>query len=140
MSERLATERKSLQLELPAEAASLALIRAAVAAEAAELGMDRRAVGDLKAAVSEACANVVLHAYEQSRPGPIELELRGVGKGVLAIVRDFGAGFGPIDAIDSPRLCLGLPMIGALSWRFALTSARGAGTEVRIQMPLAAAG
>src|ERR1044071_2121962 len=52
-----------LFLRLPAEPQNVALVRQAVGSEAVALGMQGRGIEDLKTVISEACANVVLHAY-----------------------------------------------------------------------------
>jgi serine/threonine-protein kinase RsbW len=101
------------------------------------MGMDPSRTTDLKTAVSEACANVVLHAYpEADRPGPIEVELAPAKDGVIAVVRDFGGGLRPSASPRDNSLGLGLSLIGGLSDFFQLTSILGRGTEIRIQVSL----
>jgi anti-sigma regulatory factor (Ser/Thr protein kinase) len=132
---------RGLKLRLPAEPGSVSVLRQAVVAEAEKLGMDRPRIRDLKTAVSEACANVVLHAYiDADRPGPLEVELAPVDEGVVAIVRDCGGGLRPGASPRDSGLGLGLSLICTLSDFFQLTSIRGRGTEIRIQIPLSAVG
>jgi anti-sigma regulatory factor (Ser/Thr protein kinase) len=132
---------RGLKLRLPAEPGSVSVLRQAVVDEAEKLGMDPPRITDLKTAVSEACANAVLHAYaDADQPGPIEVELAPISDGVLAVVRDFGGGLRPSAAPRDSGLGVGLSLIGALSDFFQLTSILGRGTEIRIQIPLSAEG
>jgi len=51
------------------------------------------AVHDFDLALTEACANVVRHAYPKDAPGPVEIVLRLIpGEAVEAVVTDFGIG------------------------------------------------
>jgi anti-sigma regulatory factor (Ser/Thr protein kinase) len=135
------TAEPRLRLALPAAPGSVAIARRAVAEEAERVGMERSAVDDLRTAVSEACANVVLHAYPyEDSDGSLEVELSSVETGVDVVVRDHGGGIRPRLATRRPSLRLGLGLIGTLASTFQLTSVGGRGTEVRIQMPLAARG
>jgi anti-sigma regulatory factor (Ser/Thr protein kinase) len=132
---------RGLEIRLPAEPESVSVLRQAVVDEAEKLGMDRPRITDLKTAVSEACANAVLHAYaDADQPGPIEVELVPASDAVVAVVRDFGGGLRPSAALRDNGLGLGLSLIGALSNFFQLTSILGRGTEIRIQIPLRAEG
>lgn len=50
-------------------------------------------VHDFDLALTEACANVVRHAYPRDAPGPVEIVLRLIpGEAVEAVVTDFGIG------------------------------------------------
>jgi serine/threonine-protein kinase RsbW len=130
-----------LRLALPAAPESVSIARRAVAEEAERVGMGRTAVDDLRTAVSEACANVVLHAYpDEDSDGALEVELSSVESGVDVVVRDHGSGLRPRLTTRRPGLRLGLGLIGALASTFQLTSIRERGTEIRIRMPLADAG
>jgi serine/threonine-protein kinase RsbW len=126
-------------LEVAAEPANLALVREAVGARAVQLGMGESAIADLKTVVSEACANVVVHAYAgEVEPGVLEVEMAPAGHGLSVVVRDRGAGIHPGPEAGKPAsLRLGLLLIGALSCSFQLSSARGKGTELKMRMPLA---
>ena len=54
----------ALQLSLEARPENVAVVRQVLGGAAAALGMEGRAVDDLRLALSEACTNVVVHAYE----------------------------------------------------------------------------
>jgi serine/threonine-protein kinase RsbW len=140
MKERSSGE-DGLRITLPAKPKNVSVVRQAIASHAEKLGMKGSRVADLKTVVSEACANVVLHAYEDRRePGQLEVELTSGEGGLSVVVRDFGGGIRPRVSNPRPSLRMGLGLIGALSSRFQLISARGQGTEIRIQLPLSETG
>ena len=60
---------RELHLVLPARAENVIVVRQAVAGVGEALGIPAARVDDLKTVVTEACNNVVLHAYEGGR-GP----------------------------------------------------------------------
>jgi anti-sigma regulatory factor (Ser/Thr protein kinase) len=118
-------------LGLDARAENVSLVREAIAglADAVDLGA---ALDDIKAAVSEACNNVVLHAYEDGG-GPLEVELL-VSPGELAVlVRDHGVGTSaPVVApdLEFPARGIGLTVIASLADRSEVNAAPGHGTQV----------
>jgi anti-sigma regulatory factor (Ser/Thr protein kinase) len=127
----------TLHLSLPAQPDSVPEVRHAVASKAEELGMREERIDELKTVVSEACSNVVLHAYEdREEPGPLEVELVPEAERLDVVIRDFGSGIQPRPVGGRPSLRLGLRLIGALSSKFHLISTRGRGTEIRIRMAL----
>jgi anti-sigma regulatory factor (Ser/Thr protein kinase) len=124
---------------LPAQPDSVGVIREAVAERARELGLDRQRVDDLRTVVSEACANVVLHAYpDGSEERPLEVDLDRGKDGLKLTVRDKGCGVQPAPKGRARGLQMGLLLIGALSSCFQLRSRRGGGTELTLLIPLAA--
>ena len=126
-----------LELRLPAEAANVAVVRHAVAGLAEAIGMEPAAVADLKTVVSEACMNVVSHAYEpDDSPGLLAVEAHPEDEALVVVVRDEGAGIRPRVDPNHQSLRLGLPLIAALSDGFAISGAPGRGTEVTIRMAL----
>jgi serine/threonine-protein kinase RsbW len=126
-----------LRLSVPARAENVGVIRQALAGLGEAIGMDPGALADLKTAVTEACMNVVVHAYGDS-PGPLEVTaIPNNGDTVTVSVRDRGAGIQPRPATEeNPSLRLGLPLIAALSHGFEIAGGQGRGTEVRIHMRL----
>lgn len=125
-------------LTLPAEADNVAVVRQALAGLAEAIGLDEVHTADLKTVVSEACMNVVVHAYPE-RDGPMEISTWPDGDQLRVVVRDEGIGFQPRPADESgpARLRLGLPLIAALSDGFEIRGGPGRGTEVRITKRLA---
>lgn len=126
------TEPDRLFLSLPAERKNIGAVREAVDRAARDFGMQKGARNDLKTLVSEACANVVLHAYaDDDVDKPLEVEVTRRGDAVEVVVRDHGQG---VSARPDPKpssLRLGLLLVGAMASSFQLRSARGGGTELR---------
>ena len=128
-----------LRLNLPALPENVALVRAAVGEHAEAYGLGSAVIADLKTVVSEASANVVLHAYAgASEPGPLEVEMTRDSMSVKVVVRDRGRGIRPQPKSTHASLKLGLSLIGAISSRFQLRSARDLGTELSMDLPLPA--
>jgi anti-sigma regulatory factor (Ser/Thr protein kinase) len=110
-----------LELDLPADAASVGAARHAIAEYVAGSTVDRLAV---EIAVSEAVSNAVLHAYRDGTPaGRIAVRAR-FGDGLLHLeVADGGVGMAPRP--DSPGLGLGLPLIAQLAAQVEIVSEQG---------------
>ena len=125
---------------LPAKPENVAVVRHALAGLAEEIGMDEPGLADLKTVVTEACMNVVVHAYN-GRPGPLEVEAKADLDGLTVVVRDEGIGIRP-QADDSERdsLRLGLSLIAALSSSFSIAGGLNRGTEITMQVPLQGGG
>jgi serine/threonine-protein kinase RsbW len=125
-----------LLFSLPAIAENVAIVRHAVGGLAETLGMDPIAVADLKTIVTEACTNVVVHAYDDD-VGTLEVEVVADDAGITVAVRDQGSGIRPRTDLEESRLRLGLPLIASLSTNFAISGGIGRGTEVVMRMDLA---
>jgi serine/threonine-protein kinase RsbW len=118
-----------LVLSLPARAENVAVVRHAFGGVGEALSMSEQLVSDIKLAVTEACTNVVIHAYPD---GEGVMEVRAaVDEGALSVVvRDEGRGVVP--RADSPGLGLGLPLIATLTESLELGTGEDASTEVRM--------
>jgi anti-sigma regulatory factor (Ser/Thr protein kinase) len=128
-----------LRLNLPALPENIARVRAAVGDRAAAYGLGSSVIADLKTVVSEASANVVLHAYAGAAdPGPMEVEMTRDATRVRVVVRDRGLGIRPQPKSMHASLKLGLSLIGAISSSFHLWSARELGTELSMDLALPA--
>jgi serine/threonine-protein kinase RsbW len=126
-----------LRLTLPATAENVMVVRQAVAGLGEALGLPGSRIADLKTVVTEACNNVVLHAYDEV-PGPMRVYAEP-GEGALAIqVADEGHGFRP-RANEGPSLGLGLPLIAALSDSFEISGGAGQGSRTTIRFSYAPA-
>ncbi|MET0557301.1 MAG: ATP-binding protein [Solirubrobacterales bacterium] len=126
-------DRLGLLITIPAKPENVAVIRHAVAGLAEQLGMREPSVGDLKTVVTEACMNVVVHAYE-GEPGPLQVEARVEEEGLTVSVRDFGRGIRPTAGDERQSLRIGLTLIAALSSSFAISGGLNKGTEVRMHL------
>jgi serine/threonine-protein kinase RsbW len=122
-----------VRLRMPARPEGVAVVRQALAGMADALDFDAAVLADMKMAVSEACTNVVVHAYADS-DGVLEVEMTAEESGLTIRVRDHGAGIHPqvSQSRDVPALGLGLPLIAALTDSFELQGNAGKGTEVRM--------
>ncbi len=129
-------EQTGLLITLPAKPENVAVVRHAVAGLAERLGMEEPGIGDLKTVVTEACMNVVVHAYDDA-PGPLQVEVLPEDDALTVSVRDFGSGIRPRPNVDRPSLRIGLTLIAALSNSFEISGGFGRGTEIRMQLPLA---
>ncbi len=105
-----------LLLRLPALPESVPRARHAVRELCARLGVDPVVASDVELAVTEACSNVVLHAYPASgEAGGLEL-LADLREGELeVVVRD--QGIGVERRADSPGLGIGLTLIRKVASR-----------------------
>src|SRR5918996_1342673 len=91
----------SVQLTVPARAENVAVVRHAFAGLAAAMEMDPETIADLKTIVTEACMNVVVHAYE-GEEGPLEVRAWPENGDLVLTVRDYGNGVRPL--VDEPQL------------------------------------
>lgn len=123
-----AADGPTLAVEVPARPENVAFVRHAVAdlAERAAVPSGRR--GDIVLAVGEACANAVMHAYEDQPVGVLQVSGGVDGSRLRLVVADHGGGMGP--RADSPGLGLGLPLMASLSSSLELRPSPGGGTEV----------
>jgi serine/threonine-protein kinase RsbW len=124
------------RLVLPSKAENVALVRQALAAVVDALGLGRARLLDINAAVSEACNNVVVHAYERAE-GPMDVYLCIQATELEVIVKDEGVGIRP--NMPEPNLevqGLGLSVIQTLTDRVEFLGGPGEGTEVRMAFAL----
>src|SRR5450755_4219992 len=94
-----------------------------------QLVIDPELLDDLKTAVSEACNNVVMHAYG-GEPGPMNVSLYVGSEAIRVIVRDSGVGIPPLLQIDDRSPGVGLPVIRALAVEAQFKRRPEGGTEV----------
>jgi anti-sigma regulatory factor (Ser/Thr protein kinase) len=123
------SEPPNVHLALASRADNVALVREVLAGlgETVEFGP---ALDDAKAAVSEACNNVVLHAYG-GEEGPMEVEMRLHPGELEVVVRDYGVGIARHkDGDESPARGIGLSVIEALTIRSQLRANAGHGVEM----------
>jgi serine/threonine-protein kinase RsbW len=121
-----------LQLELPARPESVRVLRGMAAAVAVAVGAPPALLDDLRLAVTEAAANVVIHAYRHlAQPGSIELEMWCARDELRVAVRD--RGLGPDPRLDSCGLGLGVGLMGSVSDGCRIARRAGGGTEVELR-------
>ena len=124
-----------MQIALPARAENIAIVRHAFGALEEAYALDAQTLSDIRLAVTEACTNVVVHAYQDGREGPMEVFATLLGDELTVVVRDEGMGIGPRP--DSPGLGLGLPLIASLTESVRLGRDEEKRTEVRMTFSLA---
>ncbi len=127
-----------LHLVLPAVPENVIVVRQAAAGLGEALGLPAQRVDDLKAVVTEASNNVVLHAYDDG-PGPLEVSATSDDTHVEIVIQDRGRGFLPrADTEREPSLGLGLPLIASLSDGFEIRGGAGEGTRTAVRFAFAA--
>jgi serine/threonine-protein kinase RsbW len=119
----------AVSLRLPARPENVAVVRQALTGLGDAYDLDPELLGDIKTAVTEACNNVVLHAYPDG-DGLVEVEADSDGEHTDVVVRDFGAGIQPRSFTEERTLGLGLPLIATLSSRFEIRGGPELGLEV----------
>jgi serine/threonine-protein kinase RsbW len=131
-----ATVTPHLELKLPARPENVAVVRHAFGGLAEALDVDEQALADIKLAITEACTNVVIHAYEDHVDGALEVDaiVDNHDRMLTVVIRDRGRGIVPRP--DSPGLGLGLPLIATLAESLELGSGASEQTEVRMTFRL----
>jgi len=127
-----------LELKLPARAENVAVVRHAFGGFGEVLHVDEQTLSDIKLAVTEACTNVVIHAYEAGTPGLLEVDATIDEIRLTVVIRDRGRGIVPRP--DSPGLGLGLPLIATLTESLELGTDGLEQTEVRMTFLLSGDG
>ena len=124
-----------LELTLPSRPENVAVVRHALGGFGDALDVPDQALADIKLAVTEACTNVVVHAYPDGE-GPMGLRASIQARRLSIVVADRGRGIVPRP--DSPGLGLGLPLIATLAESLELGTGVGNETEVRMMFDLGA--
>jgi anti-sigma regulatory factor (Ser/Thr protein kinase) len=126
-----------LRLELTSRAESVTVVRSVLTAVGWSAAIDVESMDDVRTAVSEACNNVVVHAYPDGE-GTIVLSAAWDGRTLLAEVHDEGVGISHPNLGDE-QTGLGLTLITALADRAEFASAiNSSGTIVRMLFDIGA--
>jgi serine/threonine-protein kinase RsbW len=130
-------ENREVRLRFPARAEYITLARLALTGLSRFREFDGETLADLKLALTEACSNSVLHAYQDGREGFVEI-LYDLQPDRLAIeVSDDGPGFVYVEAeagdrAELPEGGLGLAIIRSIVDEFELGERdRGRGSRLR---------
>jgi anti-sigma regulatory factor (Ser/Thr protein kinase) len=118
-----------VRLELASRPEAARLVRSMVSAAGDALGFDGELLSDVNTAVTEACNNVIVHAYGEE-PGPFSVELRAGTSGVAVRVSDQGRGIRGTPEHDG--LKVGFALMSALADRVEFINVPDGGTEVRL--------
>jgi serine/threonine-protein kinase RsbW len=116
-----------IRLTLPARPVNVAVVRHVLGALAEALDLPPAVTADIRLAVTEACTNVVRHAYGD-RAGDIDVVVRPRGRALEVIVADNGRGMGPSPDTSGPGL--GLPLMAALADSLEIQGAATAGSRL----------
>jgi serine/threonine-protein kinase RsbW len=124
-----------VRLTLSSRAENVLLVRQVLTGAAEAACLDQVELNDISTAVTEACNNVVLHAY-QGEIGPLEVEMDLDPPVYRVLVRDYGSGIRPrLQPAESASGGIGLPVIRALSQIADFVDLTpGPGTEVRMEL------
>jgi serine/threonine-protein kinase RsbW len=117
----------AIRLTLPARPENVALVRHVLGALAEALDLPQAVTEDMRLAVTEACTNVVRHAYDDGE-GAIDVAVRRQGGALDVIVADSGRGIEPSPDTSGPGL--GLPLIAALADTVEIERSAGAGSRL----------
>jgi len=123
-----------LDLRLPAEPRAVPVVRQAVRALGEATRADPISLEGAELAVTEACGNVVEHAYG-SHGGPLEVTIRPSLAELLVTVRDSGRGM-PEDPRREGRPGLGLGMIEEIATQLEIRPGQEGGTEVIMRLSM----
>ena len=140
----MSTPDTSVRLTFPARAEYLILARLALAGFARATPIDDEVLADLKLAVTEACGNVVRHAYPDGE-GPVSVTIRESAGIVEIQVEDEGIGLGDgagapdADAGSTGESGMGLSIISAIADELSVQpSGPGGGTILLLRKATAA--
>lgn len=123
-----------MELALAARAENIAIVRHVLGGLGEAYEMPEEKLADIRLAVTEACANVVVHAYPDGQAGQMEVVAAMEEETLTVLVRDWGCGIRPRP--DSPGLGLGLSLIAALAESVQLGHGEEERTEVQMTFAL----
>jgi serine/threonine-protein kinase RsbW len=124
----------NVRLELANTPENVVLVREMLSGVAEALSFEGSELNDLRTAVTEACNNVVLHAYGDES-GPLKIEVSVQPHTLRVLVRDHGIGIPAqqAEAAERATLGIGLHVIQTLSDRVDFEDVPGGGTEVQME-------
>jgi serine/threonine-protein kinase RsbW len=121
-----------MRLVMPNRPENVALVRQALGGLAGSLGVEESLLSDMKTAVSEACNNVVMHAYAEGT-GPLEVYVCPDEHEIEVVVSDSGTGIQPrAPEPEAGMQGVGLSLIQALTEKVEFVGGANEGTEVRM--------
>ncbi len=139
------SQKLEVSLTIPSLPEFVGVVRLAISGVAARMNFTIDEIEDIKISISEACTNVIQHAYG-ANPNPdkdiIEIKAYIDGKNLEIIVKDFGKGF-DLSIIGTPEqrqksqekmgLGLGLTFIKSLMDDANFESIEGKGTTIQMK-------
>jgi serine/threonine-protein kinase RsbW len=123
----------NVRLNLAGTPENVVLVREMLSGVAEATGVHDGCLNDIRTAVTEACNNVVLHAYEGEQ-GPLEVELCIVEDALWVFVRDHGRGTqAQYESAQTATDRIGLHVIRTLADIVEFKEVAGSGTEVQMK-------
>ena len=123
----------NVRLQLANRPENVMLVREVLTGVAEALALEGSDLIDIHIAVTEACNNVVQHAYE-GEEGPLDVVVELALNAITVVVRDWGMGIPPHSGTaHEAGPAIGLTAICALAHRLALRCPADGGTEVRME-------
>jgi len=132
----------NVRLELSSAPENVGLVRQALRGLGEAVQLDEIELNDITTAVTEACNNVVAHAYSGG-VGDLEVEIAGSAGGVDVLVRDHGVGIGDAALQEQSEAVeggIGLPVMRALAQQVVFAEPAGGGTDVSMRFQTTATG
>ncbi|MHB8690263.1 MAG: ATP-binding protein [Solirubrobacteraceae bacterium] len=124
-------ESQNVLMVLDSQPQSPTVVRSVLVGLAAASAVDPGLLDDLRTAVSEACNNVVLHAYPNGS-GPLMVSVRASQHSVEAVICDEGTGIRALSASEHDGNGVGLAVMAALADRAEFLERPEGGTAVRL--------
>jgi serine/threonine-protein kinase RsbW len=122
----------NVRLSLANTAENIVVVRAVLSGIAESAGVDAGDLNDIRTAVSEACNNVVMHAYG-GELGAMDVSIELGEDVMLVIVRDRGVGIGEHAREDGPYADgIGLHVIRTLTHEVRFEEPPGGGAQVNM--------
>jgi serine/threonine-protein kinase RsbW len=118
-------------LDLESRPQTLTIVRGMLGGIAEVLAIDPELLDDLKTAVSEACNNVVLHAYDGA-PGPMRVRMFVEPDRLRVTVEDDGVGLPDAGRGPDEAQGIGVSVIRALTQEARFRPGRAGGTAVEM--------
>jgi serine/threonine-protein kinase RsbW len=127
----------NVRLHLANTPENVVLVREMLSGLAEAIGIGHSELNDIRTAVTEACNNVVLHAYE-GEAGPMDIEVHVTPGKLKVLVRDHGCGIQKqADDTDASPGGIGLHVIRTLAHSVQFEQAEGSGADVRMEFAVA---
>jgi serine/threonine-protein kinase RsbW len=120
----------NVRLNLANTPENVVLVREMLSGVGEAIELDPSDLSDVRTAVTEACNNVVLHAYEGD-PGPLEIELYLAAQSLGVLVSDHGIGL-PAEpkSLEADTGGIGLHVIQTLTQTVEFADGEESGTDV----------
>jgi len=125
-----------VRLSLPARPENVAVVRHVLGAFGEPLELERHRLEDVRLAVTEACTNVVRHAYDRT-DGPLEVDVRPLHDRLEVVVSDTGRGMRAGAERSGPGL--GIAMMATLCDELEIDPGTAHGSRVTLSFRRGAA-